>query len=236
MLEPAPGAVPLIDYRSDAQRVFDVVANGGIAIVPVTTGYALVGASTDAVASIIKTKQRSDAKVTALCGSDEVSNAVHIVGEDRRRFIDGVTQFFRLPLGILAPVRQDHPLFRDVSAKTMAKCRRDDTMLMLINGGALIDGLAHLCLEHSIAIFGSSANVSTKGTRYRLEDIEPQIRAIADLEIDYGPVTWNAYRSSSTIIDFRDYSVVRAGIAFDLIEHIAAKHFSIELKVPSPTA
>ncbi len=236
MLKPEPGTAALIDYEADAQRVFDVVANGGTAIMPVTTGYALLGASRDSVMGIFNNKKRAPTKVTALCGSMEVFEAVQIVGEEQRRVIDAITQFFRLPLAVIAPVRLDHPLFGSVHPEILAQSRRDGTMLTLINGGALADAVAHLSLKHSIAMFGSSANISTKGTKFRLEDIEPEIRAMADIEIDYGPVRWNAYGKSSTIIDFRDYTVVRAGIAYEQIEHILRRYFSIELKEPAAAA
>lgn len=121
-------------------------------------------------------------------------------------------------------------MFEGVHEDILAQSRRQGTVMTLINGGALADGLAHLSLKYNVAMFGSSANISTKGTRFRLEDIEPEIRALADIEIDYGPVLWNAYGKSSTIIDFRDYTVVRAGIAHELIDHIMRKHFSITLK------
>jgi tRNA A37 threonylcarbamoyladenosine synthetase subunit TsaC/SUA5/YrdC len=236
MLKPEPGAPALIDYEGDAQRIFDVVADGGTAIMPVTTGYALLGASRDSVMGIFNNKQRAPSKVTALCGSLEVFEAVQVVGAEQRRVIDSITQFFRLPLGVIAPVRLDHPLFEGVHEDILAQSRRDGTVMTLINGGALADGVAHLSLKHNIAMFGSSANVSTKGTRFRLEDIEPEIRALADIEIDYGPVLWNAYGKSSTIIDFRNYTLVREGIACDLIEYILKKHFSITLKRPAPAA
>lgn len=230
MLKPEPGAPAIIDYGADAQRVFDVVANGGVAIMPVTTGYALLGASRDAVMGIFNNKRRAASKVTALCGSMEMFEAVQIVGHQQRHVIDSITRFFGLPLGVIAPVRLDHPLFNGVHEDILAQSRRDGTVMTLINGGALADAVAHLSLQNNIAMFGSSANISTKGTRFRLDDIEPEIRALADIEIDYGPVLWNAYGKSSTIIDFRDYSVVRVGIAYELIDYILKKHFSIELK------
>lgn len=236
MLKPEPGAPALIDYEADARRVFDVVANGGTAIMPVTTGYALLGASRDSVMGIFNNKQRAPTKVTALCGSMEMFEAVQVVGEEQRRVIDAITQFFRLPLGVIAPVRLEHPLFDNVHGDILAQSRRDGTVLTLINGGALADAVAHLSLKHRIAMFGSSANISTKGTKFRLEDIEPEIRAMADIEIDYGPVRWNAYGKSSTIIDFRDYTVVRVGIAYEQIDHILKKHFSIALKQPAAAA
>lgn len=236
MLKPDSGVQSLIDYEADARRVFDVVANGGIAIMPVTTGYALLGASRDAVMKIFNNKRRAASKVTALCGSLEMFRAVQVVGDEQRRVIEGVTQFFQLPLGVIASARLDHPLFKQVHEEILTQSRRDSTVMTLINGGALADGVAHLSLKHNLAMFGSSANISTMGTRFRLEDIESEIRELADIEIDYGPVLWNAYGKSSTIIDFRDYTVVRAGIAYELIEYVLKKHFSILLKSPAAAA
>lgn len=236
MLKPEPGAPALIDYDADAQRVFDVVANGGTAIMPVTTGYALLGASRNSVMGIFNNKRRAPTKVTALCGSIEMFEAVQIVGDEQRRVIDAITRFFRLPLGVIAPVRLDHPIFAKVDDEILVQSRRDGTMLTLLNGGALADKIAHLSLKHNVAMFGSSANLSTKGTKFRLEDVEPEIRAMADIEIDYGPVLWNAYGKSSTIIDFRDYTVVRVGIAYEQIDHILKTHFSIALRQPAAAA
>jgi tRNA A37 threonylcarbamoyladenosine synthetase subunit TsaC/SUA5/YrdC len=236
MLKPEPGAPALIDYDADAQRVFDVVANGGTAIMPVTTGYALLGASRNSVMGIFNNKRRAPTKVTALCGSIEMYEAVQIVGDEQRRVIDAITRFFRLPLGVIAPVRLDHPIFAKVDDEILVQSRRDGTMLTLLNGGALADKIAHLSLKHNVAMFGSSANLSTKGTKFRLEDVEPEIRAMADIEIDYGPVLWNAYGKSSTIIDFRDYTVVRVGIAYEQIDHILKTHFSIALTQPAAAA
>ena len=59
----------------------------------------------------------------------EVFEAVQVVGPEQRRVIDSITQFFRLPLGVIAPVRLDHPIFNDVHEEILAQSRRDGTML-----------------------------------------------------------------------------------------------------------
>jgi tRNA A37 threonylcarbamoyladenosine synthetase subunit TsaC/SUA5/YrdC len=232
MIYPDPKSPQLIDYQADALRVFEVIRNGGVAIIPATTGYALMGSSRDAVMRMFHRKQRAQTKVTALGGSRAMYEAVQIVGDEQKRVIDAITLFYKLPLGVIAPVRLEHPLFKGVHDDILKQSRRDGTILTLINGGVINDELARLSLEHNVPFFGSSANLSTKGTRFRLEDIEPEIRAIADIEIDYGPTRWNGYQKSSTIIDFRDYKVVRAGIAYEQIEYLVRRHFGIQLQAP----
>ena len=39
----------MYDYDGDAQRAMDVVTDGGIAIIPSSVGYVILGATTDAI-------------------------------------------------------------------------------------------------------------------------------------------------------------------------------------------
>ena len=80
-------------------------------------------------------------------------------------------------------------------------------------------------------IFGSSANTSLQGSKYRLEDIEPKVREAADIEIDHGLSKYhNAEGRSSTIIDLKDYKTIRIGVCYDQICEIIKKNFDIDLK------
>jgi len=40
---------------------------------------------------------------------------------------------------------------------------------------------------------------------------------------------WACYGKSSTMLDLRDWRVVRKGACFDLIEDLLARHFGIRL-------
>ena len=42
--------------------------------------------------------------------------------------------------------------------------------------------------ERLAPIFGSLANTSLKGSKYRLEDVEGRVREAAAIEVDYGVV------------------------------------------------
>ena len=81
-------------------------------------------------------------------------------------------------------------------------------------------------------MLGSSANLSLHGTKFRVQDIEPEVLRIADQVIDYGLMRWACYGKSSTMIDLRDYRVLREGACFDLICDLALRHFGISLKPP----
>jgi tRNA A37 threonylcarbamoyladenosine synthetase subunit TsaC/SUA5/YrdC len=97
---------------------------------------------------------------------------------------------------------------------------------MLLNAGPLHNALAGLSHGRGTPVFGSSANQSLNGSKYTVAEIEPEVVAAADIVIDHGRCRdANDQGLSSTIIDFRDYTVVRAGCRFDEITAFLAERF-----------
>ena len=86
------------------------------------------------------------------------------------------------------------------------------------------------------AIFGSSANLSTQGTKFAVADIEPEILAIADSVIDYGILKYQPYRCSSTLLDVESMRIYRKGVAHDAIAWILDRHFGIDVSAPGTVA
>lgn len=219
----------MYDYETDAKRAFDVVAGGGIAIIPMHVGYAIVGATGDAVRRIFRAKQRKPSKLNAITGSPELHRDLHILDERARQVVDAITLQYDLPLGTVAPARLDHPMLRKLDPEILAQSTLDGTIAMLLGGGPFLDTLGRLSYENNLAILGSSANLSLHGTKFRAAEIEPEIRAAADIVFDYGLMRWAVYGQSSTMLDLRDYSVVRKGACFDLITDLLQRHFGITL-------
>lgn len=219
----------LYDYESDAKKTFDIVANGGIAIIPMHVGYAIVGATGDAVRRIFKAKQRAPSKLNAITGCPELHRDLHIADERTRAVVDAITVQYDLPLGTVAPARLDHPMLRNVDPDILAQSTHEGTIAMLLGGGPFLNTLGRLSYENNLAILGSSANVSLHGVKFRASEIEPEIIAAADIVFDYGLMRWAAYGQSSTMLDLRDFSLVRKGACFDLISDLVQRHFGITL-------
>jgi hypothetical protein len=104
---------------------------------------------------------------------------------------------------------------------------------MLLNAGPFWAELTRLSREEVVPVFGSSANLTGSGPKFRIEDIEPEIRAIADVTIDYGLRKYHTYQRSGTIIDFRTLTVVRIGICYELISDILLRNFKVRFP-PDP--
>src|ERR1700739_4573736 len=147
--------------------------------------------------------------------------------------VDASTVDFDLPLGVIGPVRKDHPIIAGIEPETVRASMIGDTMAMVHNNGACATELARLSLESNIAFLGSSANISGTGVKFRLEDIQPEIVEGADLFVDYGLAKYHLYRVSSTMINFDSMQVIRIGCCYELISDILQRYFDFEFP-PAP--
>ena len=225
----------LYDYEADAQRVYDVLADGGIGIIPSDVGYVILGITKQAIEGIFKAKKRKPEKLNAMIGCKPMHYVLHDVSPEKRQVVSAVTESANLPMGTVGPARLEHPMLAHLDPAVLDQTTKDGTIAMLLNAGPLMDAMAHIALDHHTPVIGSSANVSLHGVKFRVEDIEPEIIDAADIVIDYGLMRWHSYGKSSTMINFADYSVVRYGSCFDLIDDVLRRHFDIAL-LPEPSA
>ena len=145
-----------------------------------------------------------------------------------------MTDDFDLPLSVVAPFRPQAPVLANLDAQALARSTKAGTQDILLNAGPLADALADLSLEQMTPVLGSSANRSDSGSKFRVEDIEPQVCSAADIIVDYGLSRYhNDVGTSSTILDLRDFSVLRWGVCFEQIRDILSRYFRIALP-PSP--
>ena len=223
----------LHDYETDARRVYDALAEGGIGIVPTDVGYVIVACDPEAIWRIFDAKRRKPEKLNAICGCKEMHLALHDVPDDRREIVSAITELHDLPMGAAAKARRDHPALKALRQDVFEQTTHRGTIAMLLNAGPVMDTLARIAFADNRLVVGSSANVSLRGVKFRAEDVEPEIIQAADIVLDYGLMRWNRYGRSSTMIEVGDMTVIRYGSCFDLIDDLLRRHFGIELP-PEP--
>ena len=174
----------MLDIEGDAERAFEVLAGGGIAILPMDVGYSLIGGSGAALRRIFEAKRRGAAKRNAMLGDDSIQRQVQILDGRGRAVLDAITRDHDLPLGAVAPARMDHPLIAALDDEALDGSLKDGTVCILVNAGPFHQAICAMSLAAGHPLFGSSANLSLTGTKFRVEDIEPEIKAIADIVID----------------------------------------------------
>ncbi|MGY8990506.1 MAG: Sua5/YciO/YrdC/YwlC family protein [Rhodospirillales bacterium] len=230
-----PTIDPSRNYQDNAKRVFNCLQDGGIAIVYMDVAYAIMSGSEEALHRVYKAKKRSIDKPSGVVANLRTHDEVQLLSDEAKHIVRTIVMKHDLPLSVIAPYRNDHPLMKQLTPFLTGLATKDDTVNFLLNAGPLRDHIAEFSLEHSLPLIASSANVSQRGTKYRAEDIEPEIRAAADVIIDYGPSTYmenglkGDFNFSSTQIDFRTMRLVRKGIFFDSICAVLENEFGITL-------
>ena len=221
---------------ADARRVFDCVRGGGIAIIHLDVAYAVIAHTPDSVRKFYEAKNRSYSKPTGIVANHRAHEELHVLDDLQRRMVRTITQDHGLPLAVIAPYRKDHPLLRGMDGFVFSQAVKGDTLNILLNAGRLRTLIADLAIAEGLVFVGTSANTSLAGSRYRIEDIEPEVRGIADIVIDYGPSKYaNPHGLSSTMIDFTTYRVQRAGVCFEEIAAVMKNDFGVTLEKPPVT-
>jgi tRNA A37 threonylcarbamoyladenosine synthetase subunit TsaC/SUA5/YrdC len=217
--------------RRDVGRLFDAMAGGGIGIVPLDVAYAVVATMPDGIRRIFEAKRRSYDKPSGMFGNWRMSREIHVMDERRHAMVREIVGEERIPFSVVAPFRADHPLFAAVDPFVLQNSSKGGTLDMLLNAGQFHDAIAEGALARGTAVFGSSANLSLTGSKYRYQDIDQPIRDAAAVYFDYGQSKY-AHKDglSSTIIDFEDFSVIRVGHCFEQLKKAFAVRFGVTLK------
>lgn len=221
--------MPRLDIPGDVRRVFDVIKDGGVAIWPNDVGYGMIGGTTQALKKIFDTKKRGSHKRNALIGDAITQREVHRLDQRSQDIIETITIDYNLPLGVIAPCNTDHPLLRKVDPELLEASTANGTIAMLLNAGPVYAELTRLSREEVQPLFGSSANLSGTGQRFRADDLQPEIRNAADIVLDYGLRKYHHYGRSVTIMRFPEVEVVRIGTCYELIVDAVRREYSIEL-------
>lgn len=217
--------------RADIAKLFDAFASGGFGVVPLDVAYAVVATTPAGIRRIFETKRRSYNKPSGMFGNWRMSCEIHLMDETRHAMVREIVEQERIPFSVVAPFRADHPLFAAVDPFVMKNSSKGGTLDMLLNAGQFHDAIAEAAVARGTAVFGSSANVSLTGSKYRYQDIEPAILDAAAVSFDYGQSKYaHPDGLSSTIIDFTDFSVIRVGHCFDRLMRAFANRFGVTLR------
>jgi len=127
--------VPAEMLQRDVSEMMDVVAGGGIAIIPLDLTYAIVGHRADAVRRIFAAKNRSFDKPCGMFGSWRISQELHDVSDEKHAIVRSLVEDEGLPFSVVAPFRSEHPLLASMDPDVIRNSSLAGTMDMVINGG-----------------------------------------------------------------------------------------------------
>ena len=222
------------NYLKDAKRVYDILKKGGIAIVYMRNAYAIMSGTDNALKKVYTAKKRSLDRPSGLVANARTHEKLHILSKEKKNIIKKFSKKYNLPISIIAPYKKKHPLISKFSPFSQKLATKNNTVNLL----PLREHIADMSLNDNFPLIASSANLSQKGTKYKVGDIEDRVRRCADIIINYGPcefykqgktIDHDGLSLSSTQIDFRDMSIVRKGVCFSEIYNIFKDEFDINL-------
>jgi tRNA A37 threonylcarbamoyladenosine synthetase subunit TsaC/SUA5/YrdC len=85
------------DIKADAKRVFDVLENGGIAMVPATMGYTIVYARPEALEKVFMAKKRGSHKRHAMGGSFALHKEIHVLEPQNAEIVRSLVEDSTFP-------------------------------------------------------------------------------------------------------------------------------------------
>jgi tRNA A37 threonylcarbamoyladenosine synthetase subunit TsaC/SUA5/YrdC len=224
--------IPPAQITRDVGRMLKALHAGGLAVIPLDVAYGIVGCKEAAIRKLFAAKNRSYEKPSGMFSSVAISEEIHILPDAKRAIIREIIEQEKLPFSVVAPFKPDHKFFKSVAPFVLQNSTKAGTIDMLLNAGTFHNEIAHQSWEAGTPVFGSSANTSLMGSKYRLADTEPAVLDAADIAFDYGLSKYhNTEGRSSTIVDFADFSVLRVGVVFDRLKEAFKRRFDIDLKV-----
>lgn len=224
---PVPGTVP--DVQRDAQEAFEVLKAGGIIIAPIDTGYGIMACSAEGIERAFAAKQRKFGHTVGVIGTYATHEQLHILPPKKFEITRVITQGMNSMLGVIARYNKDHPRLAAWSPETLALTTRGDTLGIGIAECPFLRELGRLNDEDGQLMVGSSANLTGRGAKFRIEDIEPEVFQSADLVVDYGLQRYHRYQRSGTIIDMDNMRVLRIGANYEVFRERIRKWWGVEL-------
>ena len=217
--------------EQDVMKLLDTLEKGGVGIVPLDVAYAVNATTEGGIKRIFTAKNRSYEKPSGMFANTTMCREIHIMDDWKYDLVESIVEEENIPFSVVAPFRQEHPFFARVDPFVLRSSTLAGTLDMLLNAGQFHNEIARQSWLRQMPVFGSSANTSLKGSKYRFEDIEEEVKQACDIGFDYGTSAYaNDQGRSSTIIDFRDFSVIRVGVIFDRVMEAFKRHGGVELK------
>lgn len=217
--------------EQDVSKLLDTIEQGGVGIVPLDVAYAVNAMTESGIKRIFKAKKRSYEKPSGMFANFTMCREIHVMDSWKHDLVETIISEEDIPFSVVAPFRVDHPFFSEVEPFVLSSSTLAGTLDMLLNAGQFHNEIARQSWQRQKPVFGSSANTSLKGSKYRFEDVEDEVKQACQISFDYGTSRYaNDQGRSSTIIDFRDFSVIRVGVIFDRVKEAFKRHGNVELK------
>ncbi|QKX61330.1 uncharacterized protein TRUGW13939_08478 [Talaromyces rugulosus] len=215
---PPPGNAPNI--TRDARQAYETLKAGGVIIVPTDVGYALLTSTQAGIQRVFAAKGRRPNHNIGVIGTYLQHRQLHVLSESKFEMTRVLTEDMGMIVGLVAKfnARNLHPRLAALDDATLSQITRGDTISIAVPEGQFLRELGRLCDDdpQGMLMFGTSANLTGQGQRFRIEDIELSVRESADLIVNYGLQKWHVYGRGGVNFDVENMQVLRMGAGYEV--------------------
>ncbi|KAJ5210643.1 hypothetical protein N7491_010450 [Penicillium cf. griseofulvum] len=215
---PEPGNVPNVPH--DTQQAYQILKSGGVIIAPTDVGYALLATCQAGIQRIFAAKGRRESHNIGIIGTYQQHREIHLLPESKFELTRVLMEDMGMIIGIIAKFdsKNLHPRLAALDKVTLSQVTKGDTVSIAIPEGPFLRELGRLCDidPQGMLMFGTSANLTGQGQRFRIEDVEPTALACVDLIVDYGLQKWHIYGRGGVNLDVENMQVLRMGAGYEV--------------------
>lgn len=211
-------ATPTTGVTADAEAAFHTIADkDGLALVPATIGYGLLGNSRASIEKMYRIKGRSYDNPCITAATLETFDAIMLpMPAPLRAWISQVAE--RAPVAVVQRLDPEAGPIRRLDPWVRERCVTDGTAAVFLNTGPFVEHMVRLAEARGILLVGSSGNLSGRGNNYSYQDVPPDLLDEVDYSVDLGPAEHRNDESlATTIVNLANFSVRRKGVLFDEI-------------------
>ncbi|MEM4360700.1 MAG: L-threonylcarbamoyladenylate synthase [Candidatus Anstonellaceae archaeon] len=187
-------------YKEAIKEASKILKKGGIIIYPTDTLYGLGGDGTNSktIKKIMKIKRRKKDAFSVIVAKSKIKKYCKI----EKQYYKKLDKLLPGPYTFL------------LEAKKKIAATKNKTIGIRVPKNKFCLRLAE---KFGKPIISTSANISGKSPKFRVEDIEKEIKDKVDLIIDGGPTK---YKIGSTIVDLINKKIIRVGAGYKKIKEI----------------
>ena len=211
--------------QNGAQKAYECMKIGGLAIIPSKVGYTLIGSCEKAISKMFAIKGRPLSKPCVVLTRRDLLDELAEVPKKYIPFINAIQESKMLCGFILK--RKSNRLFDSLDQYTNQNSqRKDGTSCFVINGGGYFQYLIDHAHTDGTLVVGSSANKSGTGNEGTFMNIPQNIREEVDYAIEDNAYVWQNYnpvtREQGVMVDITGHKpfIVRKGLKFTEIAKI----------------
>lgn len=224
---PTPGSAP--NVSSDAQTAYETLKSGGVIVAPTDVGYALMTSTQAGIQRLFAAKGRREGHNIGIIGTYHQHREIHQLPESKFEMTRVLAEEMGMIVGIIAKydVENLHWRLAALDEVTLSQVTKGDTVSIALPEGLFLKELGRLCDQdpQGMLVFGSSANRTGQGQRFRIEDVEPTVLAGVDLVIDYGLQKWHAFGRGGINFDAENMKVLRMGAGYEVFRERMLRWF-----------